>query len=409
MSASLRSDDALVIGAGVVGVSTAYALARRGLSVAIVDRLEGPAHGTSFANGAQLSYTYTDALASARLLKRLPWLAFGVDPAFRIRKRLDPDFLRWGLAFLRNCTQERFEANTLTGLRLALKSQLALGDLLARHPLEFGHEAPGKLHLYEDAGALAEASQLAVLKAAAGAEQQIVSPSEIVTIEPALASISGRLQGAVWSPREEVGDPYLFSAALLRCLEERYAVRASFGLSVECIVADGEGAAAYLDNGERISARHILVCAGHHAPKLVRSLGMRVPIMPVRGHSFTAPLGPEAPHVSITDTARKLVFCRLSGSLRVAGQADVGFTRTAADGRRIRALFESARASLPQAADYRQPTSVWAGLRPVTPNSLPIIERHGAIILNVGHGALGWTYAMGSAEEAARLVCKERC
>lgn len=405
MSASLRSD-ALVIGAGVVGISTAYALASRGLSVTIVDSRDGPGQGTSFANGAQLSYAYTDALASPGLLKRLPWLLAGSDPAFRVRKRLDPEFLRWGLAFLRNCTQERFETNTLAGLRLGLRSQLALSNLLARHPLDFGHEAPGKLHLYEDARAFANAARLASLKTTAGAEQQVVTRREAVAIEPALNSVAHRLEGAIWSPAEEVGDPHLFCIALSRLLVARYAVRILYRASVQRVVAEGEGAAAWFESGERLYARHLIICAGPQAPTLLRTLGIRVPIMPVRGHSFTAPAGSEAPKVSITDTARKLVFCRLSDSVRVAGQADVGADDPAVARKRLDALLKTARASLPGAAAYDRPQSVWAGLRPVTPNSLPLIERHGAITINVGHGALGWTYAMGSAEEAARLVCE---
>jgi D-amino-acid dehydrogenase len=126
--------------------------------------------------------------------------------------------------------------------------------------------------------------------------------------------------------------------------------------------------------------------------------------MPVRGHSFTAPLGSEPPRVSLTDVTRKLVFCQLSGRMRIAGQADVGVRKAAVDGARLQSLVAAARESLPNAADYRAITSSWAGLRPVTPNSLPVVERRGRVTVNVGHGALGWTYALATAEQAAALV-----
>jgi D-amino-acid dehydrogenase len=162
-----------------------------------------------------------------------------------------------------------------------------------------------------------------------------------------------------------------------------------------------------LEAGERLEADQIIVCTGPESRSLLAPLGLKVPIMPVRGHSLTLPQGSEPPRVSITDTSRKLVFCSLSGRIRLAGQADVGASSARPFAKRLATLLDAARQSLPHAADYDHPLSSWAGLRPVTPNSLPIISRHGAITLNLGHGALGWTYAMGAAEEAARLVAGE--
>lgn len=394
---------ALVVGAGVIGIATAYALARRGVAVTLVDSAEGPGLGTSFANGAQLSYSYTDALSSPALLERMPAILLATDPAFQFRARVDPGFIRWCLAFLRNGTEARFRANTLAGLELALKSRLAMAELLERHPFDFGHVAPGKLLLYEDAAALRHAAQVAALKVAAGAEQQVVSTSEALAIEPALRSITGRLAGGIWAPREEVGDPHLFCAEMSRLLEAHYGVVLRFNAEFRRLLP-GARPAALLGSGERLEADHLLVCTGADARQLLRPIGLDVPVMPVRGHSLTLPAGHEAPHVSITDTARKLVFCRLSGTIRLAGQADVGFDSRKIDEKRISALLSAARQSLPHAADYDRPISSWAGLRPVTPGSLPIIERRGGIVLNVGHGALGWTYAMGAGEQAATLI-----
>ena len=396
--------EALVLGAGVVGVATAYALARRGLSVTIVDRAPEAGRGTSFANGGQLSYAYTDALASPALLRKLPGLLAMTDPAFRLKPSFDPEFVRWGLDLLRNCSTSRFMANTLAGLRLALESRLAMHALLERHPLEFGHAVSGKLHLYESGASLRAAAGLVEAKRAGGAEHEVLSPAEALNVEPALASIAHRLSGAVYSPQEEVGDPFLFCTELLRVLRSDYGVQAHLGATISSLdLIEGEPTAVI--DGQRIHARHMVLCTGVDAPALLKGTGIRAPIWPMKGYSVTAPLGPDAPTVSITDVTRKLVFCRLSGRMRIAGLADLGTRDLSVDPRRLANLLDSARNSLPEAADYERLESSWAGLRPMTPSSLPLIRKaRPGFVLNVGHGALGWTYAMGAGERAADLL-----
>lgn len=400
-----EGSEVLVIGAGVVGIATAYALARRGLSVTIVDRATGPASGTSFANGAQLSYAYTDALASPGMLRSLPQLLLAAEPAFRLRPSVDPDFFRWGLAFLRNCTRARFRRNTLDGLQLGIESHLAMHALLERHPLEFGHSVPGKLHLLEDEAALDAARGVVAMKKDAGIAQEIVDPGEALRLEPALAERSGSLSGAVYSPQEEVGDPYRFCTALLDELRTRYGVRTRFGSPVQSLSWSRGRAAAEMPGGARIEARGIAVCTGIETPAFLKGSGIRVPIWPMKGYSFTAPPGRAAPRISVTDVKRKVVFCNLSGQLRVAGLADLGNRDTAVNARRLGALIDSARGALPLAADYEHIDFTWSGLRPMTPTSLPVIRRErGGVVLNVGHGALGWTYAMGAGERVAALM-----
>ena len=405
------SDDAeaLVIGAGVVGVTTAYALARRGISVTIVDRAGEAGRGTSFANGAQLSYLYTDALASPAMLQSVPRMLLALEPAFRLRPSLDPDFIRWGLHFLRNCTASRFRRNTLEGLKLGLESRRAMHNLLERHALDFGYEAGGKLHLIEGRSAMQAARSTVKLKQEMGARQQLITPAEAVRLEPALAERAQSLSGAIYSPQEEVGDPYRFCAALLARLKAQYGVRTRLGGTVRRLEVAGARTIAVMDDGERHTARHVAVCAGIDAPKLLAGAGIKVPIWPMKGYSLTARPGPQAPRMSVTDVARRIVFCPLSNTIRIAGLADLGHRDTTVDPRRLRSLTDAAKASLPAAADYDAPLSNWAGLRPMTPSSLPIIRRErGGILLNVGHGTLGWTFAMGAAERAAALAMEGR-
>ena len=183
--------DLVVLGAGVVGLATAYAAARRGLSVLLLDRADGPVQGTSFANGAQLSYAYTDAMAGPSTWRQLPAMLFGRNGPFRTRWSTDPDFWRWGLAFLRQTGSARLRANTLATLQLALESRSALHALLQRHPIAFDHAVSGKLHVYHDAAALHGAASMIALKQPFGVEQHLLDARQAIAAEPALAAMPG--------------------------------------------------------------------------------------------------------------------------------------------------------------------------------------------------------------------------
>ena len=396
---------ALVIGAGVIGVTTAYALARRGMAVTLIDKAEGPGQGSSFANGAQLSYVYTEALASPALLRHMPALALGQDPAFRLKPALDLDYLNWLLAFLRNSTKARFRANTLAGLRLGLESRSAMAALLERHPLDFGHDVAGKLVVHEDPDAFAAASQMVDLKRENGAVQEVLSKSEAIKIEPALAARLDDFVGAIYTPQEELGDPHLFCNAMVSRLAQEHGVTLRFGACVSRFFHDSQSAGVELTTGERIEADQLVLCAGFGSRNFLRNFGLRGSLMPMKGYSFTAPFGDAAPKTSITDVKRKIVFCPLNGKLRVAGLAELGARDVQVDSKRLADLKRGAQESLPQAADFAAMNAGWAGIRPMTANSLPIIKRVSpCLAVNIGHGMLGWTYAMGSAERVSRLV-----
>ena len=399
-----RVVDVAVIGAGVVGIATAYALARRGMQVALIDREQGPALGTSFANGAQLSYAYTDAMAGPALWKQLPSMLLGGDAAFRARASADLHYWRWGLAFLRNATAHRLERNTLDTLTLALESRAAMAELLARHPIAFDHTAPGKLHVYYDAAALPKARAMIAAKRPFGVQQNVLTPAQAIAIEPALAAARD-IAFVVHSPEEEVGDPFKFSGQLLHILRTHYNVQPYFDVAVHGLHRTAEGWHLHAANGLHLRAKQVALCAGIDSHNLLQQLGIRSPLMAVKGYSFTAPCGAQAPTASITDTARKLVFCKLGDSIRVAGLADLNHWDCTPDPQRFAQLLAMAQASLPQAAQYAQVASPWAGLRPVTPHSSPVIARaQPGLVLNIGHGMLGWTLAMGSGERAAKLL-----
>lgn len=398
----------IVIGTGVIGLATAYAFARRGWSVTVVDQAEGPALGASFANGAQLSYAYTDALAHPDLLRRLPQLTIGLDPSFKVRGLLDPHFAPWALQFLRNCTWTRFSDHTVAGLHLALESSAALESLMERHPFEFHHAVPGKLHIFRSRPAFETARWVVDIKRRHGGRQAVLSWGEAVAIEPALRA-AGEVVGVIHTPDDAVGDPFRFCTELLKVLTQQYGVTARFGFRV--VRLEAQEGRAWVANaaGDVLRADLLAICAGVDAPQLLRKLGLSAPVWPMKGYSFTAAVGPEAPRLSVTDSARKVVFCRLADQIRVAGLAELGAQSTAVDRRRAAQLIDLARSVLPAAAHYDAVTSVWAGLRPMSPSSLPIINRpRPELVLNVGHGMLGWTYAMGAGERAAALSASSR-
>ncbi|MXO89352.1 FAD-dependent oxidoreductase [Pontixanthobacter aquaemixtae] len=395
---------AIVIGAGVVGMATAYALARRGWRVRLVDQAMGPAMGASHSNGAQLSYCYADALASPAVLANSLSILFK-DDGLSITPSLSPAFAAWLAAFARNCTSARFKQNTLAALALAQESRAAMDALLAKHPISFGHRKSGKMHLYFAPAAFEDAKRVLDLKSRHGCEQSVLSPDDIPAIDPALKSIAGSLAGAIYTPSEEVGDPHRFCRGLLTVLKTHYDVQTTFGSAVKCLDIAGDTARLHLQSGEDYEAGLAVICAGQGSNALLRPLGLSLPIQPMKGYSFEMPLTEGSPKVSVTDTARRIVFTNLGDRMRVAGFADLGNRDPAVDPLVAARLVAAARASLPDAGDYDLADKHWAGLRPMTPNSMPIMSRpKRALAINAGHGMLGWTLAMGSAEYWIRLM-----
>lgn len=407
MPASNPTCDLTVLGAGVVGMATAWAAARRGLSVEILDRAPGPARGASFANGAQLSYAYTDAMAGPSLWKQIPGLLVASDPAFRLRLNGNPSIWHWGTSLLANATGKRLRRNTLRTLHLAQASQKAMQLMLDQHPFDFQHRVAGKLHLYFSEAALQTGAEMMKLKRPYGVKQRLLAPQEAVEVEPALAQVPGVL-GVVYSPEEAVGDPWLFSTGLLDTMCAHYPVQTRFGFEIESIQRRGRYWMMRSSDGDVAHARRLIVCAGIGSTALLRPLGIRTPLMSIKGYSLTAPCGSRPPSTSITDTARKLVFCRLGDKLRIAGMADINDWDPSVSSERFGQFLELARQSLPEAADYSNIEDRWAGLRPSTPDSVPIIANIGeGLTCNIGHGMFGWTLAMGSAEQAVALALGE--
>jgi len=394
-----------IVGAGIVGCASAYALARDGWRVTLVDAASAPAQGASFANGAQLSYGYVEPLATLATLRSLPgWLLARNGPA-RWRPRADRAHWAWLAAFVRASWPAAVQRHTEALLALSFLSRDTLHDWLSAEPglgPQVGHAQPGKLVLYREPGKRPAVQQQLQRQAALGCRKRLVSAAECSAIEPALKGAQGVAFG-VWMDSEELVD----AALLARALAHTSGAQLRLGEAVHGLLQHGGRIVGVQAGTERIEADHVVLAAGAGLNALVRPLGWRWPVEPLKGHSVSLALArpADAPRVSITDHARKIVFARLGDMLRVAGFAELMGDDTTIDAARIGALCAAADAMFPGVCDTRKP-GAWAGLRPATPGGLPLI---GAtpwpnLWLNGGHGGLGLTLAAGSAALLCGLI-----
>lgn len=394
-----------IIGAGVVGVATAYALANQGFNVTLIDCENGPGMGASYANGAQLSYAYTDALASPSIIKKIPGILLGLDNSISIKHSLSMDYIKWLIAFLGNTPKNQFRKNTIEGIKLALESKLEMALLNEKYDLKFAKRAAGKLHIYENQTDLDSARNTVNLKQSNGISQSILSENEAKIIEPALEARSHPFAGAIYSPEDDVADPYLFCTQITKLLVEQFGVQAIFNTRVLKIDDAQSQVKLQTDKYGQMEFDTAVICAGIDARKILNNSSEKSKLMPIKGYSFTAPLGKYAPKVSITDVSRKIVFAQLDSQIRVAGVAAIGNGEKSVDQKILDSLIANSKNIFPEALNYEKIQSSWSGIRPMSANSLPIIKNISRrLIVNIGHGMLGWTYAMGSGKRAAKVV-----
>lgn len=397
----------VVIGAGVIGVTTAYYLSRLGCRVTVIDREHDVADGASFANAGQLSYSFTDALAKPEFVPKIPGLVAGRDRGYRVR--LTPDLVPWGMRFLSQCTSRRAADNTVAVLQTAMRSRELMQRLRKELPFDFSHRSAGKLVVLSTREELRAARTNVALKKDYGCQTEILEPAAAIEIEPALASMTGDFVGAVYSDRDSVADSYSFTVGMKEMLEKTGSVTFRLGIQVKRLIEKRQRLQSIELQDGKLSADAVVVCTGAWSGKLLRPVGVDPHIYPVRGYSVTLPLGDAAPAVSVTALSKKIVFSRINGSLRVAGFADFKSFRTDADSRRIAALVRVARETAPLAADYDAHNQVqWGGFRPMTPDGQPRVGPSGieGLYLNTGHGMLGWTLACASAHDVAQSIAR---
>ena len=397
----------IIAGAGLSGITSAWFLRQAGHEVLVVDRGEQAATETSYANGGQISASHPEpwsSPAAPRILLR--WLG-RADAPMRFQAQADPALWRWGLRFLRECAPARFTANTHAIAALARVSRETIAALRAQLNLAYEDRQAGILHLFERAEELAALPEKQRLLAAHGIDSEQCTAARCVDIEPALGAMVSRLAGGLYAPHDESGNARLFARALAaECA--RAGVRFRWQSTIAAV--DGQGVTLANEDDstdERLRADAVVICAGSFGAALVRPLGLRLPVYPVKGFSISAPVRKAqlAPTVSLTDESRRIVCSRLGETVRVAGMADIGgFDRTPHPAR-IALLRRWLEHSFP-GATHSADAEAWCGLRPVTPSNRPVIgaSRVPGLWFNTGHGALGFTLSCGAARQLCALM-----
>jgi len=404
----------IVLGAGVVGVASAWYLAAAGHKVSVLERQPEAGMETSFANGGQISVSHAEPWANPSApLKLMQWLG-REDAPLLFRPRADIAQWLWGARFLLECLPWRSRSNTRQAFALALYSRERLQQLRLETGIAYGQNTRGILHFYTEPRLFERARDEAALLNGLGLEARLLAPDECVAIEPALAHTRVRLYGGMYAASDESGDAFAFTQSLAAMAAAR-GVDFHWNCSIERLIAeDGKIAGVQVLVGRErktFDADTYVLALGSYSPSLVSPLGLSLPVYPVKGYSITLPLagGDVAPRLSLTDHERKIVFSRLGDRLRVAGTAELNGYNTDISRVRCEALIKRSQELFPQAgrADEAQ---CWAGLRPATPSNRPLIgrTRFDNLFLNTGHGTLGWTMACGSGHALADIISGRR-
>lgn len=392
----------IVIGGGVVGLTSAWWLAEAGYRVMLVEREPEVGSMASFRNGGQLSYRYVAPLADAGVpLKALHWL---LQPDGPLRFRPEPDLRqwRWLAQFLRNCNAGANRRTTATLLQLGELSRQAMRELALQLPLhEFAWRDPGKLVVYRSDRLFERAAKLAA------SDAEVLSAEGTILREPALAALQGGLTGGIFNAGEAVADCHAFCVALARRLQNHGNFGGVLHCDVTAIRTEGGKVTGLETTSGSLRADQFVLAAGIQSRDLAATAGIYLPLYPLKGYSLSAPIRAHdvAPSISVTDFERKVLYARIGEQLRVAAMVDMVGADKRIDRRRVQSLLRLAREAMPKAADYDS-AETWAGLRPATPTSAPIIgaTRYDNLWLNVGHGPLGFTFACGTASLLAGML-----
>ncbi|HWL83649.1 MAG TPA: D-amino acid dehydrogenase [Roseomonas sp.] len=400
----------LVLGAGVVGVTSAYYLARAGHEVTVVDRQQGAGLETSFANAGQVSFGYSSPWAGPGIpQKALKWMFMRHSPLV-IRPKMDPLQWSWLWQMLRNCTEAAYQTNKSRMVRVADYSRTALADLREETGIQYDGRERGTLQLFRTQEQLDHiGDDLRVLK-------QYYVPFEVldragcVAAEPALGRVQDKFVGGLRLPQDETGDAHIFTQRLAAICAEK-GVTFHYGTSIERLMVQGGDITGVVTSVGVLTADRYLLALGSYSPHLLAPLGLKVPVYPVKGYSITLPVLDDAaaPVSTVMDETYKIAITRLGDRIRVGGTAEIaGFDLRLHEERR-QTLLHSVMDLYPQGGDPARAV-FWCGLRPMTPDGAPIIgpTKYPSLFLNTGHGTLGWTMSCGSGKLAADLVTEQR-
>lgn len=396
----------VVLGAGLIGVSTAYYLLRAGHEVVVIDRQPKAGLETSFANGGQVSASHATPWSNPSTPGKLfAWLG-RADAPLVFRFSTDPALWGFLLRFLANCRRGPSQRNGDTVARLALYSRALLAEIRAETGITFDAEDRGILHIYRSEQELAKADAIAARFRPLGMALETLDAAACVNREPALDAQADALAGGIYSPGDLSGDAHAFTQGLQRYCAER-GVSFQFGTNITRVAHSGDRVTGVTTDRGVISADRYVLALASYSPLMLKPMGIRVPIYPAKGYSATVPVteSNRAPMVSITDDDHKIVLSRLGDRMRIAGTAEFNGYNADIEPVRAKAVLDAGAALFPGAMDLPK-AEFWAGLRPLTPDGVPVIgkTRFTNMVLNTGHGTLGWTLACASGRIGADLA-----
>ncbi|MCW2249351.1 D-amino-acid dehydrogenase [Azospirillum fermentarium] len=396
----------VVLGGGVIGVTTAYYLAKDGHAVTVIDRQPGAALETSYANAGEVSPGYSAPWAGPGVpLKAIKWLLMKHSPLV-IRPRMDPRMWTWMAQMLRNCTAARYAVNKGRMVRLAEYSRDCLRDLRADTGITYDERTQGTLQLFRTAKQVdAAAGDIAVLKQY-GVPFEVLDPAGCVQAEPALAAVREKIAGGLRLPGDETGDCHLFTQRLA-ALAAGLGVEFRYGTAIQGLHTDGRRITHVTTDQGEVTADRFVLALGSYSPMLLKGVGVSIPVYPVKGYSITVPItdAAAAPESTVMDETYKIAITRLGDRIRVGGTAEIAGYDLTLHAERRAALEHSVSDLFPRGGDVGK-AEFWTGLRPMTPDGTPVIGHtpYSNLFLNTGHGTLGWTMACGSGRLVADLV-----
>jgi D-amino-acid dehydrogenase len=396
----------LVIGSGIIGVTTAYYLAKSGHQVTVIDRQDGAGLETSFANAGQISPGYAAPWAAPGIpWKAIKWLLSEHSPLV-INPRMDLSTLRFMAAMLGNCTSARYTVNKSRMLRLAEYSRQAFGELRKEIDIDYDGGSRGTLQLFRSERQLRDAAKDVAILQQCNVPHEQLNVDQCIAAEPALAKVAHKLAGGLRLPLDETGDCYKFSDRLAqRC--QALGVDFRFGVTVQELRVNGSRIDAVLTDAGEFRADNYVMALGSYSPLMLKPIGIDIPVYPVKGYSLTLPIevADRAPLSTIMDETHKVAVTRLGNRIRAAGTAELTCYSLALDDKRRRTVAHVLNDLFPGAGNVAQ-AEFWTGLRPMTPDGTPVVgpTPYANLYLNTGHGTLGWTMSCGSARLLSDVI-----
>jgi len=396
----------LILGSGVIGVTSAYYLARAGHDVTVIDRQPAPAQETSFANAGEVSPGYSSPWAGPGVpVKAIKWLLMRHGPLV-IWPKLDPRMWIWGLKMLRNCTAERYAVNKSRMIPIAEYSRDCLRALRAETGIKYDERSRGTLQLFRQQKQLDHTGDdIAVLKQY-GVPYEVLDRDGCIGAEPALSTVKEKFVGGLRLPQDETGDCHMFTQALA-AEAAKLGVKFMFNTGIDRLVAEGGRITGVVTSAGLLQADAYVAALGSWSPRLLKPIGISIPVYPIKGYSITVPIidADGAPVSTVMDESYKVAITRLGDRIRVGGTAEISGYSASLDAARRATLDHSLTDMFPRGGDLGKAT-FWCGLRPMTPDGPPIIgaTRYPNLHLNTGHGTLGWTMACGSGRALADML-----